>query len=228
MGPPNTLAWYSYGASVILLLLALPTFERRWSGLILRLRERPQVSLHLKTLLVWAALAGILILALAVRLFDLQDLPAGVWYDEAANLSEARQIQQDPGSTPVFARVIPTFYLMPAAVLINLVDVTPAAIRLVSVMFSLAGMVAVFFLVRQVLGTYPALLAAFLLAIMRWDINFSRIGMIPVTMSLTTALTAYLTLRALRSGRISDFGYAGAALGFGMWLYASFTCFHWS
>ena len=225
VGPPNTLAWYSYGASVILLLLALPTFERRWSGLILRLRERPQVSLHLKTLLVWAALAGILILALAVRLFDLQDLPAGVWYDEAANLSEARQIQQDPGSTPVFARVIPTFYLMPAAVLINLVDVTPAAIRLVSVMFSLAGMVAVFFLVRQVLGTYPALLAAFLLAIMRWDINFSRIGMIPVTMSLTTALTAYLTLRALRSGRISDFGYAGAALGFGMWLYASFYLF---
>ena len=32
-GPPNALAWYLYGLSVIVLLLALPTAERRWTAL---------------------------------------------------------------------------------------------------------------------------------------------------------------------------------------------------
>ena len=227
VGPSNTMAWYLYGASVVLLLLALPTLDSRWTRLARRWGERPYVSVSLKALLPWVGLAAILVLASAVRLHDLDEMPAGLWYDEADNLAHALRIRNDPGSTPVFERStnLPSLFLMPIAVVIELTGVTITAGRLVSVAFGLAGIVAVFLLVRLMLGPPLGLVAAFLLAVMRWDINWSRIGMHGITAPLFAALTAYLTLRALRSGRISDFGYAGASLGLGMWFYASFRLF---
>ena len=160
-----------------------------------------------------------------MRVYNLQELPAGLWYDEADNLFKAMRIQADPGSAPVFVSTLPALYLLPAAALVDLVGVTPATIRLVSVIFSLAGVIAVFLLARLLLGPLMGMVAAFRIAVTRWDLNFSRIGMHGITMTVSTSLVAYLTLRALRSGRISDFGYAGAALGIGMWLYASFQLF---
>ena len=227
VGPSNTMAWYLYGASVVLLLFALPTFDSQWTGLARRWRERPYVSVSLKALLPWVGLAAILVLASAVRLYDLDEMPAGLWYDEADNLAHALRIRTDPGSTPVFepSTNLPSLFLMPIAVVIELTGVTITAGRLVSVAFGLAGIAAVFLLVRLMLGSPLGLVAAFLLAVMRWDINWSRIGMHGITAPLFAALTAYLTLRALRTGRISDFGYAGASLGLGMWFYASFRLF---
>lgn len=224
-GPPNTWAWYLYGASMILLLVVMPTIEGRWTSLARRIRSRARLTLEIQSVLQWSVLAAILILALFVRLYGLRELPPGLWHDEADNLLRAASIQQDLGSAPVFAATVPTLYLLPVAVMTGLLGITPEAIRLVSVAFSLAGIVAVFLLARLLMGPFLGLVAAFILAVMRWDINFGRIGMHPITMSLTTALAAYLTLRALNSRRLSDFGYAGAALGFGMWLYASFLLF---
>ena len=226
-GPPNTLAWYSYGVSVALLLVALPSLDGGWTRLARRLRERHRVSFELRSILPWAALGVVLILALAVRLYDLQELPAGLWYDEADNLAEARVIQLDPGSTPVFvpSTNLPSLFLMPIAVLIELTGITLTTGRLVAVAFGLGGVVAVFLLVRLMLGPYLGLVAAFLTAVMRWDINWSRIGMHGITTPMFAALTAYLTLRAVRSGRRSDFGYAGASLGLGLWFYSPFRLF---
>ncbi len=224
-GPPYTAAWWLYGLSMILLLVSLPALDGRWTALARRVRERPHVSLDVRSMAIWAALAGILLFALIVRVHDLSELPVGFWHDEAADLLNAARIQQDPGATPVFMRVAPVLYLLPAAALIGVIGLEPEAIRLASVGFSVAGVFAVFLLVRLMLGSGAALIAAFILAAMRWDINFARIGMVPSTLPLFTALAAYLTLRALRTGRISDFGFAGFALGLGFWFYASFQIF---
>ncbi len=223
----NTLAWYAYGLSMVLLLLALPGLEARWTGLVHRVREDHGVSVSYRSLAPWAVLAVILLLALGARLYNLQELPAGLWYDEADNLSQARQILADPGSTPVFVRstALPSLFLMPIAAMIDLTGITPATGRLISVAFGLAGIVAVFLLVRLLGGPFLGLVAAFLTTVMRWDIIWSRIGMHGITATLFAALTAYLTLRAMRSGRLSDFGFAGASLGLGMWFYTSFRLF---
>lgn len=226
-GPPNTVAWYCYGASVIIVLLALPTLDGRWSGLARHLRERPQISIGLQSALVWAALGAILLLALLIRLYHLQELPAGLWYDEADNINQANLIQRNPGAAPVYvpSTNLPSMFLLPIAGLIELTGVSMSTARLASVAFGLAGIVAIFLLARLMLGPFLALVAAFLTAVMRWDINWSRIGMHGITTPLFAALTAYLLLRALRSGRISDYGFAGAALGLGLWFYASFRLF---
>ena len=222
-GPPNTLAWYLYGASVVLLLLSLPTFEGRWTALWRRLRDGAESSFELRGTLPWAGLAAVLALGLGLRLYHLQELPAGLWYDEAVSLVEARAIRIDPGATPVFSPPtnLPTLFLMPIAVVIDMAGFTPTAGRLVAVAFGLGGVVAVYLLVRLMMGPHLALVAAFLITVMRWDINWSRIGLPVITAPLFTALAVYLTLRALRSGRRSDFGYAGAAIGLGLWFYSS-------
>ncbi|MCI0438395.1 MAG: hypothetical protein L0177_04610, partial [Chloroflexi bacterium] len=190
--PPYTAAWWLYGLSMTLLLISLPALDGRWTALARRLRESPRVSLDLHSIAVWAALVGILLFALIIRVHDLGELPAGFWYDEAADLLSAARIQQDPGATPVFTRVAPVLYLLPAAALVGVIGLEPEAIRLASVGFSVTGVLAVFLLARLMLGSGAALIAAFILAAMRWDINFARIGMIPSTLPLFTALAAYM------------------------------------
>lgn len=224
-GPPNTEAWYLYGLSMILLFLAMPAFGGTWSAFVDRFQRRPQVAINLRSVLTWAILGLVLIFALLIRIYNLDELPVGFWFDEADNLMHANRIRENPGSAPVFATTLPALYLLPVAALIGLIDLTPVAIRLVSVMFSLAGIVAVFLLARLLMGPFVGLVTAFVMAVMRWDLNFSRIGMHPATMTLFTALTVYLTLKAVRGGRYTGYGFAGAALGLGMWFYASFRLF---
>ena len=227
VGPPNTVAWYAYGVSALLLLLALPGLERGWTGLVRRARQGRRISVGFSSIWPWAVLGLILVLALFIRLYQLDELPAGLWYDEADNLFFAREIQRAPGNTLVFvpSTNLPSLFLLPIAAVIEITGVTVTTGRLVSVGFGVVGVVAVFLLVRLMLGPSMALVAAFLMAVMRWDINWSRIGMHGITAPLFAALTAYLTLRAMRSGRMSDYGYSGAALGLGMWFYTAHRLF---
>ncbi len=224
-GPPFTAGWVLFGVSAVSMLVAIPAIDGRWTPLVNRLRCDKPFAAPPTALYEIAALAAVLLFALALRLHDLRELPVGLWYDEAANLSVAAAIALDPGSAPVFATTLPTLYLLPAAAVTTLLGTTAEALRLVSVVFSLAGVAAVYLLGRRLAGPLVGLTGAFVLAVTSWDINFSRIGMHGVTMSLATALTAYLTLRATRSGRLSDYAFAGAALGLGMWFYTAFRLF---
>jgi len=226
-GPTYTAAWYAYGASMVLLLVALPVLDGRWTRLALHLERRPSISIDVRALVPWIALAAILLLALALRLYHLDELPAGLWYDEADNLEQARVIRSAPGSTPVFvpSTNLPSLFLMSIAAVMEIAGISITTGRIVSVAFGLVGIVAVFLLARLALGPFLATIAAVLVAVMRWDINWSRIGMHGITVPLFAALAAYLTFRALRSDRLSDYGYAGAALGLGMWFYTPFRLF---
>lgn len=223
----RTLAWYAFGASVVTLLTALPTLEYRWSALLLKMRSEVTLRPSPGALAPWAILGVVLIIGLLLRLYQLDQLPAGLWYDEADNIFQARQIAIDPGRTQIYipSTNLPSLFLLPIALVVKLTDVTITTGRLVSVAFGLSGIVAVFLLVRLALGSWAGLVAALLTTFMRWDLNWSRIGMHGITAPLFAALTAYLTLRALRSGRLSDFGFAGASLGLGMWFYASLRLF---
>ncbi len=222
-----TLAWYAFGASVVILLAALPALENRYVALAQKLRAAGGLRVSLCTLKPWVLLAGILALALALRVYNLEQLPAGLWFDEADNLLEARQIAGDPGNAAVYAPStnLPTLFLLPIAALVKLAGTAMTTGRIVAVAFGLAGIVTTFLFVRLAFGARIGLVAAFLVAVMRWDLNWSRIGVHGITAPFAAALIAYLTLRALRSGRVSDYGFAGASLGLGMWLYASLRMF---
>ena len=222
-----TLAWYSFGAAVTLALVAIPAIDNRWSALVLRLKRAGGLHIGLRSTVPWLVLLAILVLAAGLRLYNLDDLPAGLWFDEADNLFQAREYARDPGQIPVYAPStnLPTMFLVPIAAVVKLAGVAITTPRLVAAAFGLLGIVAMFLFVRHALGTSAALIASFLVAIMRWDLNWSRIGMHGITGVLFAALTGWLTLRATRTGRTSDYAFAGASLGLGMWFYSPFRMF---
>ena len=226
-GHPTTLAWWSFAFSVVLTLGAVPTFEGGWSALFARFRQGYRVSFEPRGLLPWAALGAILLFALLIRLYNLDGFPPGLWYDEADNIDQARFIAENPEQMPLYVpwNNLPSLFLLPIALIIKFAGISITTARLVAVVFGVAGVAAIFLMVRQISGAAVALVAAFVTAAMRWDINWSRIGMHGITAPFFAALTAWLTYRALDRGRAIDFALAGATLGLGMWFYSAFRLF---
>lgn len=226
-GPPNTLAWWSFSLSVLLTLGAVPAFEGGWTSLIARFKPGYRITVEPRALLPWVALGAILLFALALRLYNLEEFPPGLWFDEADNLDQARLIAERPSQTPVYvpSNNLPSLFLLPIAFIIKFAGISISTGRLVAVAFGVVGVVAIFLMVRHMSGTAMGLVAALLVSVMRWDINWSRIGMHGITAPFFAALTAWLTLRALDRGRAADFAIAGAVLGMGMWFYAAYRLF---
>ncbi|MCY4652971.1 MAG: glycosyltransferase family 39 protein, partial [Dehalococcoidia bacterium] len=222
-----SMAWYCFGAAVILLLVGIAVIDGRLAGVISRVKSNGGFRIELKSLVPWLILGVILILATGVRVYNLEDVPPGIWYDEADNLLHAQRYARDPGQIPVYepSTNLPSLFLMPIAALVKLAGAAVTTPRLVAVAFGAAGIVVVFLLARHMFGVFAGLIAAFFAAFMRWDIIWSRIGMHGITSVLFAALTGWLTLRALRNGRYSDYAFAGVSLGLGMWFYSPFRMF---
>ena len=216
-----TLAWYCFGAAVTLLVFGIVVIDGRLAGAISRVISNGGFKVDLNSLVPWLILGLILILATGVRLYNLEDVPAGLWHDEAHSLFVAQRYANAPGQIPVYEPSAhrSSLFMMPIAALVKLVGVSVTIPRLVAAAFGVLGIVAVFLLVRHILGVAAGMIAAFLVAFMRWDIIFSRIGFDATAGVLFAALTGWLTFRAIRSGRYSDYAFAGACLGLGMWFY---------
>ncbi len=216
-----SLAWYCFGAAVTLLLIGIAVIDGRLTGAMSRVEPNGVFRIELKSLVPWLILGAILLAATGVRLYNLEDVPAGFWHDEAHTLSVAKRYAESPGQIPVYEPSAhrPSLFLMPVAALVKLTGVSVTIPRLIAAAFGVLGIVAVFLLVRHILGVAAGLIAAFLVAFMRWDIIFSRIGFDATAGVLFAALTGWLTFRAVRSGRHSDYAFAGVCLGLGMWFY---------
>lgn len=226
-GPPTTQAWWCFCLSIPLALGAVFAIDGRCSRFVRRFGAGARASFEMRSLLPWAALGAIVLFGAAVRLYNLDEFPPGLWFDEADNILQAQHILNEPSTVGAFSAFtnLPTAFLVPIALVVKLAGVSITSARLVAAAFGLAGIVAMFLMMRHMGGTLFGLIAAFLTAAMRWDINWSRIGMHGVTMTFFTAITAWLTYRALRSERMADFALAGAAMGLGMWFYTPFRLF---
>ena len=226
-GPPTTQAWWCFCLSIPLALGAVFAIDGRCSRFARRFGAGKRASFEMRSLLPWAALGAIVLFGAAVRLYNLDEFPPGLWFDEADNILQAQHILNEPSTVGAFSAFtnLPTAFLVPIALVVKLAGVSITSARLVAAAFGLAGIVAMFLMMRHMGGTLFGLIAAFLTAAMRWDINWSRIGMHGVTMTFFTAITAWLTYRALRSERMADFALAGAAMGLGMWFYTPFRLF---
>ena len=226
-GTPKTTAWLCFCAAVGLALGGMPAIEGGWSRLAGRFRAGARVSFEARGLLPWAGLGAIVALGAVVRLYNIDMMPPGLWFDEADNINQALHIVNDPGSLDVYSAFtnLPSAFLVLVALVVKAAGVSITTARLVAVAFGVAGIVVVFLLMRHMAGTMAGLTAAFLTATMRWEINWSRIGMHGIAMPFFAALTAWLTYRAMQSERATGFALAGAAMGMGMWFYTPFRLF---
>ncbi len=177
---------------------------------------------------VWAGLGGSMLLALVLRVYQLDVLPFGVWYDEAGHGLQALRILSDPRYRPLFEGAIqgPTHYVYLVAASFQLFGVSAASIRLASVLFGVLAVPAAFWVGRELFDRRVGLVLAYLVAVSSWLVTLSRLGMYATSSTpfFSLAVLACLLL-ALRRGRLIEFALSGLLLGLGLCFYTSFRLF---
>ncbi len=174
-----------------------------------------------------AAFLLVFFLALILRLWQFDQLPFGIWYDEAEAGLQARRWLSEAKFKPAFydpINVSGQFLLLYSAALRFVTD-SVHSLRLVSVLFGLGGVWAAYLFGRTLRGPLFGLTMAFFLAVMRWDINFSRIAMTGIDAPFFELLTLFFLVRLMRWGRLRDAIFAGLALGLGLSFYTAFRLF---
>ncbi len=161
------------------------------------------------------ALAGITAAALVLRLYRLDDLPAGLWRDEARHGLLALQIWNDPSYRPVYVVAgadLPAllFYLM--APVLALLGPGAGAARLVSAVAGALMPLALWWAARPVIGARAAVYGAALLAWASWGLSMSRWAF-PATLDHLLELAAVGCMwRALAPQMLSNRGNRRRAL----------------
>jgi len=179
----------------------------------------------------WIALAIVLLVALAFRVARLHEVPYGLWYDEADNGLAVRQILANPTNRPIYvpSTNLPAHFLYLIALSFRLLGDSMYAIRAVAVAFGLLTVVAAYFCGRELFGIERGrvlgIVLAAMVAVSRWDVNWSRIGMHGVTLPFFELWVVAALLRGLRTGRITSFAWAGLATGLGLCFYSPFRLF---
>jgi sugar lactone lactonase YvrE len=102
-----------------------------------------------------------------------------------------------------------------------------AALRAVSVLFGVGTVIAAYLFGREYGGRRWGLLLAFLVASMRWHVNFSRIAMNGIDAPFFEFLTLYFALRAVRAhpGPLRAVAWLGLAVGLGLCFYTPYRLF---
>jgi hypothetical protein len=186
----------------------------------------------------------ILLVALGLRLWQIDRLPPGFHFDESFEGLEAWRILTDPTYRPLFLTGnfgVPPLNAYANALTFALVqrlggEAGPMAMRVTAALFGVLGVLAVYALAHELVRlpeprirlslAFP-LLAAATLALMRWHLHFSRMGIEPVIVPLIWASATWLLLHGWRTGQWISFVASGGALAAGMYTYQGAWVIPW-
>jgi len=162
------------------------------------------------------ALLGVLVIALFLRLYNLDGQPAGLWRDESRHGLQALRIWEDSSYRPVYVvegADLPAllFYLMAPAV--GLLGPHAWSLRLASALAGALTPLALYWAAGPLAGPRPALLGAALYGWASWSLSMSRWAF-PATLDHLLVLTAAgLLWRGLSFAAEPGAGRGGAARG---------------
>ncbi len=144
----------------------------------------------------------ILWLALFLRVWQLDVLPPGLHYDEAFNGTMARNVLRGI-ERPIFFTANfgeEPMHIYTEAILFSIVGESPWTIRLVSAIFGVIFVAALYACARAFFprSDWIALVSAFLAATLYWAINFSRIGIESNSLPMMLTLSAVALAHAYR------------------------------
>ena len=166
-----------------------------------------------------------LALAIAFRVYRLDTFPFGTFFDEAQNGLVAKRMLDDSSYHPVFVTgysQLPALFFYVFAGAMKLFGVGIHTLRSVTTLSALLTIPGMFLLGRELFNRRVGLLATFLLAAMRWHVNFSRVAFHGIFGPLLMVWSFYFLVRGLRGHGRWNFLVAGVLVGVGMQSYYAF------
>lgn len=222
-GDSNTAspAWLLHILSVLLLVICFIPFHRLTRATVPSFAPRKGLLFPAVPLLV------VLALATFARLWQLGEFPFGNWTDEAANGLAAARILQDASFRPVFIQdtLLPAHFNYLIAFSFSLFGVNVTALRLVTAAFGIVAVLFAYLLFRRWFGRGMGLVAACILAVMRYHLTFSRFGMQGIATPAFALAALYFLDRALAEKKVSDFVWLGLTVGLGLSFYFAVRLF---
>lgn len=210
--------WLFHLLAMLLLIAAFAPIPRL---------RRPAVNPSQDTIARLIPVLVIMALALFARLWQIDQFPFGTWSDEASNSLEAAHILQDAQYRPVYvdSTQMPAHFDYLVALSFSLFGVSTTAIRYITTAFGVLSVLFAYLLFRRWFGERIGLVAAALLAVLRYSLTFSRFGMQGIATPTFELVLLYFFDRALERKRLSDVAWMGLTLGFGLTFYIAYRLF---
>ncbi len=165
----------------------------------------------------------ILIIASFLRLYNLTNLPPGLYPDEAMNGNNAAEFQWKVFYPENFGRE--GLFINIQSFFVAAFGNQPWALRLPSAIFGILTVWGLYLFTKELFkGDKIALLASFLLATSFWHINFSRIGFRAIMASAFLVWGFYLLLKSVNQGKNNWLlpALAGSVYGLGFHSYIAY------
>jgi len=173
----------------------------------------------------WSAVAlgGVILVGAFFRYYQISSVPAEPTSDIAEKLLDIRDVLN--GQRPIFftrntGREPLEFYM--AVPFVMVFGLSHLALKVLTATVSLLTVPLVYLIGRDVGGARFGLLAAFFLAVSKWDVAIGRVGLRFPYYPFFVALAFLFLLRALRHGRRNDYLLCGLATGVGLYGYSPF------
>jgi uncharacterized membrane protein len=173
-------------------------------------------------------LVSITVLAAVLRFWRLGSIPPGFHYDESLEALEAWRVLTVPGYHPIYFPgdfgLAPTFIYLDS-IAFRLFPPLPVVTRAIAAVIGTLTVPAIYALGREMtladdrIPPATPLLAALILAILRWHITFSRMGIEAVLVPLYLILILWALFRGLRTNGWAAWLATGLAVGFSVYSY---------
>lgn len=173
-----------------------------------------------------AVLAGLVLVALLTRLWDLTGFPDNIYPDEIMTGTIATQSYvAGTGSTPsVFSTVwhgidLPALWFWIVSQFLKVGGSTLATLRLPAALFGAATVLPLYGLIRGIWGRYAAIAGTAILAFSTSNIHYSRLALNNITTQFFWTACFLFLLRGLQSRRPLDWAMAGLSAGLSEYFY---------
>lgn len=218
----NNGSWLLYLLSLLFFASALIVWERKapQAGFVLSSKTSDPARLPAKV--EWSLVTVLTLAAFVLRVFNLKNVPPGLWFDEAQNGYVARGLLAPGAIHPPFISAITQmgalyFYLL--GWVDKLLGAGTWQTRLLPALSGTLLVPLLYLMASRLYNWRVGLIGAGLLAVSAWNITFSRYGMASMfTVALDVAVYL-LALRALLTGRLGYYAAAGVLLGFTLQVY---------
>ena len=216
--PPLEGLKYYFGG-VLLFIVALWPWKRE---------ELKMAPLNPKT--EWVTFGLIMVLAAFLRIYKLDTIPSGIFFDMGFQGYGALKILHEGWRPFNLVDIGPMFPSAPVPIYFGAIwfmffKNTQFNLNLFYVFFCLASFPLIYWTFRQLAGPRVALLTLFILAVMRWNLTFARNSFPPALIPFFMFGTLALLLHGLRTQKRWTFVTAAILFGVGLYTYQSYKAF---